>query len=99
MAERRLPTQPNIPTMREQGIDIVADHWWGLLAPARTPEPIIARAAAAAADAMRAADLAPRLDALAVIPRTDGPAPFAALIRADMTRYGAIARAQGIRAQ
>lgn len=99
MAEQRMAGQPNIPTMREQGIDIVANHWWGVLAPARTPEPIVARMAAVLAEVMRQADIGPRLDALAVIPRADGPAPFAALIRQDVARYGDIARAQGIRAQ
>ena len=99
MADQRMPSQPSIPTMREQGIDIVANHWWGVLGPARMPEAIVARMAAALADVMHLPDLAPRLDALAVIPRADGPAPFAALIRQDFMLYGGIARAQGIRAQ
>ena len=99
MAEQRMAGQPSIPTMREQGIDIVANHWWGILGPARTPEPVVARMAEALAQVMRLPDLAPRLDALAVIPRADGPAPFAQLIRRDFGLYGDIARAQGIRAQ
>jgi len=99
MATARMPGQPGIPTMREQGIDIVANHWWGILGPARTPEPIVARLAEALAQVMRLPELAPRLEALAVIPRADGPAPFAELIRRDVTLYGDIARAQGIRAQ
>ena len=98
-AERRLTSHPSIPTMREQGIDVVAEHWWGLLAPARTPDAIISRVAQACAVVMHQPDQASRLDALAVIPRTDGPAPLAERIRLDMARYGAIARARNIRAQ
>ena len=32
-----------MPTFREQGIDLVVTEWYGLLAPAGTPQPIIAK--------------------------------------------------------
>ena len=32
---------PEIPTFKEQGFDVVANEWYGLLAPAGTPKPII----------------------------------------------------------
>ena len=32
---------PEIPTFREQGFDVVTTEWYGLLAPAGTPKPII----------------------------------------------------------
>ncbi len=34
---------PNVPTFREQGFDLVATEWYGLLAPAGTPKPIVAK--------------------------------------------------------
>jgi len=40
---RRSPYLPSIPTLKEAGIDVEADAWNGLIAPARTPEPIVAR--------------------------------------------------------
>src|SRR5215469_10965043 len=39
----RLPAQPNIETFRESGIDLVVEHWWGVLAPAGLPSEIAAR--------------------------------------------------------
>ena len=39
--DRRSHTMPDVPTLREQGIDVVAHAWWGILAPAGTPRPII----------------------------------------------------------
>lgn len=41
---QRFPQLPNVPTLAEQGVaGIDAEAWWGLLAPAKTPAPIIAR--------------------------------------------------------
>src|SRR5580765_2145297 len=39
--DKRSHTMPDVPTLKEQGIDVVAHAWWGILAPARTPRPII----------------------------------------------------------
>ena len=42
-AEKRLAMFPDVPTAREQGLDYVHGSWFGLLAPAGTPDPIIRR--------------------------------------------------------
>ena len=42
-SEKRLVLFPDVPTAREQGLDYVHGSWFGLLAPARTPDPIIRR--------------------------------------------------------
>jgi tripartite-type tricarboxylate transporter receptor subunit TctC len=39
--DKRSHTMPDVPTLKEQGIDVVAHAWWGILAPAATPRPII----------------------------------------------------------
>jgi tripartite-type tricarboxylate transporter receptor subunit TctC len=39
--EKRSHTMPEVPTLKELGIDVVAHAWWGILAPAGTPRPII----------------------------------------------------------
>jgi tripartite-type tricarboxylate transporter receptor subunit TctC len=39
--DRRSRTMPEVPTLKELGIDISANAWWGILAPARTPKPIV----------------------------------------------------------
>src|SRR6267143_5797594 len=39
--DKRSPTMPEVPTLKEQGIDVSAHAWWGVLAPARTPRSII----------------------------------------------------------
>ena len=42
-SERRLNILPNVPTMLEAGLDYVNGAWFGLLAPAATPGPIVQR--------------------------------------------------------
>jgi tripartite-type tricarboxylate transporter receptor subunit TctC len=39
--DKRSHTMPEVPTLKEHGIDVVAHAWWGILAPAGTPRPII----------------------------------------------------------
>src|ERR671930_1933600 len=39
--DKRSHTMPDVPTLKEQGIDLVAHAWWGILAPAGTPRPIV----------------------------------------------------------
>jgi tripartite-type tricarboxylate transporter receptor subunit TctC len=39
--DKRSHTMPDVPTLKELGVDVVAHAWWGILAPAGTPKPII----------------------------------------------------------
>ena len=40
-SEKRINIYPDVPTVREQGVDYVTGAWFGILAPAHTPEPIV----------------------------------------------------------
>ena len=48
----RSPALPDIPTMKEAGVDFVAPFWTGLYVPSSTPKAIIAQLAEAASKAM-----------------------------------------------
>ena len=39
--EKRVSALPNVPTLKEQGIDVVVSGWQGLFAPAKTPDTIL----------------------------------------------------------
>lgn len=93
----RMAELPGTPTFREQGIDLVAAHWWGLLAPAGTPEPIVNRIAAALAGAVQDPAIRSRMAAMGLIPQATGPAAFSSLIRSDLARWGELVRAANIR--
>jgi tripartite-type tricarboxylate transporter receptor subunit TctC len=93
----RLSALPDVPTLREQGIDLVAGFWWGIIGPAGLPDRVTARLAAAAAQAMAAAELAPRLDALAVERQVLGPDAFRDHLRREQERWTAVVAASGIK--
>src|SRR6267378_562142 len=54
---------PDYPTLKEAGIDVEADAWNGLIAPARTPEPIVARLRSAVTEALTAPAIREKLAA------------------------------------
>ncbi|MGG5809097.1 tripartite tricarboxylate transporter substrate binding protein [Falsiroseomonas sp. CW058] len=94
--EARMPALPDVPTMREQGIDLVAGFWWGLLGPAGIPEPVVARLGAAANEAMDAEAVAARLPALGLQRLRLGPAAFRDLLARETTRWREVVQAAGI---
>jgi tripartite-type tricarboxylate transporter receptor subunit TctC len=56
-SEKRSNTMPEVPTLTELGIPVAAYAWWGILAPAGTPRPIVDRLHAELVKAIRLADV------------------------------------------
>lgn len=99
LGQRQIAALPGVQTMREQGIDLATELWQGVLVPTGTPQPVIAQLSAVLTEAVAAPEIAERLAALAIEPRPGGPEAFGALLRADLTRFTATARAHGIRVE
>ncbi|MCX7684391.1 MAG: tripartite tricarboxylate transporter substrate-binding protein [Acetobacteraceae bacterium] len=96
--ERRLPQLPDVPTFAEAGVpDFVVSAWFGLAAPARTPEAIVSRLAEATAAAIAAGVGRPLTDQGAIVQAT-APAAFATFIANERRRWGPVIRANNIRA-
>jgi tripartite-type tricarboxylate transporter receptor subunit TctC len=95
--EQRLAALPDVPTLREQGIDLVAGFWWGLIGPAGLPEPVVARLAEVTGQAMAAPELAPRLEALAVQRLVLRPAEFRAHLARESARWTEVVQRAGIK--
>ena len=96
--EQRLPQLPEVPTMREQGVDFVFGTAFGLAAPAGTPEPILARLAALVTEALRDPAIGGRLSAQGAEAGGGTPADFAALIAREKAIQAPVIREAGIRA-
>jgi tripartite-type tricarboxylate transporter receptor subunit TctC len=97
-AKQRSSALPDVPTMEEAGIpDFDASLWFGLLAPAGTPRPIIDKLAAAARQAMHAPDAVETLRKQGYEPLDGGPDEFAAFIRSEIARWTDVAHAAGMR--
>jgi tripartite-type tricarboxylate transporter receptor subunit TctC len=97
--EQRLASRPAIPTLREAGIDLVVEHWWGVLAPAGLAPAIAARLTAEVQAVLDTPEFATRLQPLGVAPAHVAPAQFRALIARDTARWAAIVKAAGITVQ
>jgi len=87
---------PGVPTLAETGIDVEADAWNGLVAPAGTPAAVTERIAREVAAVMTADDVRDQLAAQLMVAIPGTGAEFRARIAADLTRWGAVIRAARI---
>jgi tripartite-type tricarboxylate transporter receptor subunit TctC len=95
----RSPRFPDLPTVAEAGIaGIDALAWWGALAPARTPEPVLRRFHAALRAALEAPEVRGRLaDPLGIDVVASAPEEFAAFLDRKMETWGRVVRENDIR--
>jgi tripartite-type tricarboxylate transporter receptor subunit TctC len=95
---RRLPAFPEVATFEESGVQgMLVEHWWGVMAPARTPAPVVERLRAEIVKAVNAPEVRERFAGLAVEPRSNTPEQFRALLEADIRRWGKVVRDAGIK--
>jgi predicted outer membrane repeat protein len=96
----RLKAVPNIPTMAEAGVPGVdLDVWFGLVAPAGTPKPVIDKLHAAFVGVLKSPAIISQMEGLGIEAMTNTPAEFAAMIEADGKRMVEVVRAAGIKRQ
>ena len=88
---------PGIPTLKEAGIDVEADAWSGLIAPAKTPPAVIEAVRAAVAEALNAPDVRAKLAAQIMEPIPSTPAQFRARIDAEIARWTPVIKAAHIK--
>jgi tripartite-type tricarboxylate transporter receptor subunit TctC len=85
---RRSALLPDVPTLRENGIDgVEADAWDGLIAPAKTPPEIIARLHAAAVAVLAEPAVRDKLALQYMEPVGDTPDEFRATIQQELNRW------------
>lgn len=88
---------PDVPTMKELGINMEVELWSGLFAPAGTPPAVIQKLARTVHDAMQAPDVRKRIEALSITPTSNTPAEFAALIAKEIPMWKRVAREAGVK--
>ena len=93
----RYASVPEIPTFAEQGFDLVVTEWYGLLAPAGTPKPIIAKLNAEIRRIMALPNMGERLSAIELF--SSSPEELGAFIRAETDRWGELIRKLGLKAE
>jgi tripartite-type tricarboxylate transporter receptor subunit TctC len=94
---KRIPQLPDVPTMVESGFPyFVSTSWTGLLAPAHTPQPVIAKLNAAINEGLRTLELKTVLERLSNEPLGGTPADFTAVIKADLDKWSPIVSSLGL---
>ncbi len=95
---KRAAATPDVPTIDEGGVKgYDYSSWIGLLAPAKTPAPIIARLNSEAVKALRAPEMKAILAAEASEPVGSSPAEFDTVMKAEVARWMKVVKAAGIK--
>ena len=95
-SDTRYASVPEIPTFKEQGFDVVANEWYGLLAPAGTPKPIIEKLNTEMKRIMALPGMGDRLAAIELMATT--PEELTAYMKTETERWGALIRQLGLKA-
>jgi tripartite-type tricarboxylate transporter receptor subunit TctC len=96
--DKRSPLLPDVPTMEEAGMpDFNTPLWFGLLAPAGTPRPVIDKLAAAAKTAMHTPETMDLLAKQGFAPEDMGPDQFGAYIKSEIKRWTDVVTAANIK--
>jgi tripartite-type tricarboxylate transporter receptor subunit TctC len=93
---KRIPELPNVPTFTEAGLPFVYDSWFGLMAPAGTPQAILDKISKDWSEALKTAELKAKLDAQFLIAVNDTPAAFDKIIRDETANLTQVFKEAGI---
>lgn len=96
---KRSPAYPNVPTLKEQGVDLQIEFWIGLFAPAGTPAPIVKLLEQGTAKAVAHPETVKRMAALGLVPDSSGSEAFARQIDREIQTWAAVAKAKNIKAE
>jgi tripartite-type tricarboxylate transporter receptor subunit TctC len=84
LASTRMPELPDVPTFRESGFNFDHSPWYGLMAPARVPRPIIEKVNRDVIDIIQSAKVQEKLKAQYLLGLADTPAQFDVMIQSDI---------------
>lgn len=97
---QRNPAQPDVPTFQESGIPgLTLFHWFGVLAPAGLPKPVLARLGKEITTAVNHPATQERYKTMLIEPASTSSAEFRALIESDLRRWGKVVKEAGIKAE
>jgi tripartite-type tricarboxylate transporter receptor subunit TctC len=90
---------PEVPTLKEAGIDVTADAFFGLYGPPGMPSDVVQRIDRAVAEALRVPEVQERIYNLGLVPAHAGPAELAAIQAAHLKRWEGPIKASGFKAE
>ena len=91
ISEKRVTPMPDVPTAKESGFDnFVVDIWYGILAPAGTPQTIVNRMSGEINKALASSDLKQRLLGIGITPVGTTPEQFGSFIKSEAVRFAKV---------
>jgi tripartite-type tricarboxylate transporter receptor subunit TctC len=94
---RRSPFLPNVPTLKESGIDVDADAWMGLIAPGGTPKLVIGKINKDVVEIIMHPSIREKLAAQLMEPVGSSPEEFRARIEGEIVRWAPVIKAANIK--
>jgi tripartite-type tricarboxylate transporter receptor subunit TctC len=94
---KRSPYLPDVPTLKESGIDVEADAWNGLIAPGGTPKALIDKINKDVVAIIRAPELRDKLAAQLMEPVGSTPEEFRARIDGEIARWAPVIKAANVK--
>ena len=95
---KRATIVPDVPTFEEAGVpDFRVGGWYGILAPASTPRPVVMRLNKEIVAAVQAPEVKSRFDDALVTPGTGTPEEFTAFLAAEAARWSQLIKTVGIK--
>ena len=92
---RRNDQLPDVPTLKESGVNMDVEVWYGVFAPAATPRPIVNRLSEAFARTAHTPEISKRLIELGAEPRGMNADDFTKLFRAEVATWAEVVKASG----
>ncbi|RVT97594.1 tripartite tricarboxylate transporter substrate binding protein [Rhodovarius crocodyli] len=96
--DARVAALPQVPTLKEAGVDLSTSGWWGLFVATGVPTDRIAKLEAETLAAVRDPAVAQRIAAAGGIPRPMDSATFRAFVQSETTRFRDVVGGTGMRA-
>ena len=93
-AERH-PAFPDVPTLREQGYDLVTSSWFGLSGPARMPQPVVERLSREVRGILATAEIRARFAEIGGTPGEFSPEEYAAFVASEVAGWAVLVRESG----
>jgi tripartite-type tricarboxylate transporter receptor subunit TctC len=98
--EKRSPVLPDVPTIAEAGVPgYAANNWWGIMAPAGTPKPIVEKLYQKIQLALQSPEMQEAFAREGASPVTMTSAQFQDFIKAEIVKWGRVVKEGGIKAQ
>jgi len=94
---KRSPYLPDVPTLKEAGIDVEADAWNGLIAPGGTPKPIIQKISGDVAEIIKQPAVRQKLAAQLMEPVGSSPGELRARMEAEIARWAPVIKAANVK--